>query len=464
MTARDAENTGFNRTETPSVWQELRTMLTIAAPLAAAYLAEIAMTVTDRLVVGRLGTDELAAVGLFGDLVFETLLFAMAIVSVVSVTASQFFGEGQPASAGNEIRQGLWLATLLSIPGTIFCLYLPDLIAFTGQDEKVISLGHQYASAVAWCFLPSMWFIVFRGYVSALARPKSVMVITVSAVFLNAVLTYGLVFGSGPLPALGVVGSGIATSLVCWIMFAALAFHVLRTPEFANILDISSILNLDFKVWREQFKLGLPVGGIALFEGGLFAVAAILMGTFGADVLAANQILFSLAATALVIAISLGEATAIRIAYNRGLGRPDLAHRSGITGLSLSAAVMLTASVIFITLPELLVSLFIDVSKPENAAVVSLAVTLFMIAAVFQISDGVQASAARALRGLKDTFVPMLIAGLGYWVFGVGSGYLFGFTLGYGPVGIWWGLALGLTVAAVLLTWRFLLLLNKLRQ
>lgn len=463
MTAPNMAGTRNRSGSGAPVWQELKTLLAIATPLAAAYIAEIAMTVTDRLVVGRLGSVELAAVGLFGDLSIEVLLFGMAIISVVSVTVSQNLGEGNEAAAGNEVRQGLWLATVLSIPGTAICFFLPEIISFTGQDAQVLRLGAEYTRALAWCFLPSMWFIVFRGYVSALARPASVMVITVSAVFLNAALTYACVFGAGPIPALGVTGSGIATTIVCWIMFIALAVHVLRVADMARLIEIRRITSIDLQVWWASLRLGMPMGGLALFEGGLFAVVAILMGTFGPQVLAANQILFSLAATALVIAISIGEASAIRIAYNIGLRRPDLAKRSGVLGIAVSVAVMLCASAVFLFLPERLVSLFIDVTDPENAPVVSLAVTLFAIAAVFQVSDGLQAATARALRGMRDTFIPMCIAGLGYWVFGLGGGYYLGFIAGHGPVGLWWGLALGLTVAAALLVWRFAILLGRLR-
>ena len=444
--------------------QEVRSLLVIAAPLAAAYLAEIAMMITDMVIVGRLGSVQLAAVGLAGDLMIEIMLFGMAIVSIVGVLVAQAIGAGDEASGAHHLRQGLWLATALSVPGMLLCWNLMPLLALTDQDPAVLAFGESYLHAAVWCFLPSLWFVVLREFVAALSRPQSVMVITVAAVALNAVLSYGLVHGAFGLPALGVAGAGWATSIVCWVMFAALAWHMTRAARFRPYRVFHALSRLDPAACRQILALGLPLGGLALMEGGLFAVTAILMGVLGAEALAANQIVITVIGITFVVAMALGEAAAIRVAYGMGAGDPAQAQRAGLLGIGLGVLVSAAAAVVVLAAPETLAGLFLDLGDPANREVVELTAGLFVIAAVFQIFDGVQAISSRALRGLRDTFAPMWIAGLGYWGFGIPGGYLLAFVFGYGASGLWWGLALGLSVTAVMLAWRFFRLSWRIRQ
>lgn len=436
----------------------------IAVPLAGAYLAEIAMMITDMVIVGRLGSVQLAAVGLAGDLMIEVMLFSMAIVSIVGVLVAQAIGAGDAETGAHHLRQGLWLATVLSIPGMLLCWNLPPLLALTDQDPAVLAFGESYLHAVVWCFLPSLWFVVLRGFVAALSRPQSVIMITVAAVALNALLSYGLVHGAFGLPALGVVGAGWATTIVCWVMFAALAWHVTRAVHFKSYRVFTALGRPDLAVCRQILVLGMPLGGLALMEGGLFAVTAILMGVLGAEALAANQIVITVIAATFVVAMALGEAAAIRVAYGIGAGDPAQAQRAGLLGIGLGVVVMAAAASVFLAAPETLAGLFLDLDDPANREVVELTAGLFVIAAVFQVFDGVQAIASRALRGLRDTFAPMWIAGLGYWGFGIPGGYLLGFVFGYGASGLWWGMALGLSVTAVMLAWRFVRLSWRRRE
>jgi MATE family multidrug resistance protein len=453
---RPASATARPKTANPvNLRREVRALLVIAAPLAAAYLAEIAMMITDMAVVGRLGSVQLAAVGLAGNLMFEVMLFGMAIVSIVGVLVAQAIGAGDADSGTHHLRQGLWLATALSIPGTLLCWNLAPLLALTDQDPAVLAFTESYLHAAVWCFLPSLWFVVLREFVAALSRPLSVMVITVAAVALNAALTYGLVHGAFGLPALGVAGAGWATSLVCWAMFAALAWHITRAARFKPYRVFNALSRLDPVACRQILTLGLPLGGLALMEGGLFAVTAILMGVLGAEALAANQIVITVIAVTFVMAMALGEAAAIRVAYGMGAGDPAQAQRAGLLGIALGVLIMAASACVLLAAPEALAGLFLDRGDPANREVVEVTAGLFVIAALFQIFDGVQAIASRALRGLRDTFAPMWIGGLGYWGFGIPGGYLLAFVFGYGASGLWWGLALGLSVTAVMLAWRF---------
>lgn len=444
--------------------RELRSLLIIAAPLAAAYLAEMAMWITDMAIVGRLGSVQLAAVGLAGDLMFEVMLFCMAIASIVGVLVAQAIGSGDAEVGAHHLRQGLWVATALSVPGILLCWNLVPLLALTGQDPQVLALGETYLHAAVWCFLPSLWFVVLREFVAALSRAQSVMVITIGAVGLNAALTYGLVFGALGLPALGVAGAGWATSIVCWVMFAALAWHMARAASFRPYRVFNALNRLDLATCRQILVLGLPLGGLVLMAGGLFVVTAILMGVLGVEALAANQIVITVISIAYVVTLALGEAAAIRVAYEIGAGDPAQAQLAGLFGIGLGIFFMAAAACVFLAAPEILTSLFLDLGDSANRNVVELTASLFVIAALFQIFDGVQMISSRALRGLKDTLVPMWIAGLGYWGVGIPSGYLMGFVFGYGAEGLWWGLAFGLSATAAMLSWRFVRLSQRNRR
>ena len=438
-----------------SLIAELKALLVIAVPLAAAYLAEIAMMLTDLAIVGRLGTLQLAAVGLTGDLMFAIMIFCMAAISMIGVLVAEAVGAGDKPSAARQVQLGLVLSVGLSVPGMVLIWFLVPILSLTGQDPQVLVHGDAYLHAAVWCFLPSIWFVVLREFVAALSRPGAVMIITTAAVGLNALLSYGLVFGAFGLPALGVSGAGWATSIVCWAMFAALLWHVLRADHYRAF---------PFLNWRRRgtmtdcwqiLTLGAPLGGLALLEEGLFAVVAILMGTISAVALAANQIVISTIAIVFVVAMAIGEATAIRVALSIGEGKPVQARRAGLLGLGSGTVLMSVAACVFLAIPELLAALFINVDDPDNRDVLQLVTGLFVIAGVFQIFDGMGAISVRALRGMRDTFVPMWIAAVGYWVFGIPCGYLLSFVFGYGAAGLWWGLAIGLSVTSLMLTRRF---------
>ncbi|NIO25465.1 MAG: MATE family efflux transporter [Gammaproteobacteria bacterium] len=435
---------------------ELEAIVRISAPLAAAYLAEIAMGITDMLFVGRLGGLELAAVGLASSVLFEVVIVAVGLVSIVTVLAAEARGAGSAEGVRHAVRQGFVVALGLGIAATIISVNLARVLALTGQDPAVVVLAERYLQAAAWSITPYLLFIVLRSFVSALSRAGSVMVVTVAAIAVNALFTYGLVFGALGMPALGVAGAGWAKTITVWLMLGALAVHTATSRNFRSFRLYASGLRIDRAVIKEIFRLGTPVAGIALLESGLFVAVSIFMGVLGASWLAANQIMFNVIATAFVIALAIGEATGVRVAHGVGAGAPRDVRRSALTGIGLGTFVMLISAGLLWLYPRQIVSIFLDASDAKNADVVTYAVVLAGIAAVFQLFDGLQAVASRALRGMKDTLVPLWIASIGYWLLGLLGGWVLCFALGYGARGLWWGLALGLIVTAVALVWRLM--------
>lgn len=435
---------------------ELHAIVRISAPLAAAYLAEIAMGITDMLFVGRLGGLELAGVGLASGVLFEVLIVAVGLVSIVAVLAAEARGAGSSEGVRQAVRQGFLVALVLGIIGTVIALQLAWVLALTGQDPRVVVLADGYLQAAAWSITPYLLFIVLRSFVSALSRAGSVMTVTVAAIGVNAVFTYGLVFGKLGMPALGVAGAGWAKTITVWLMLGALVIHTATSRNFRSFRLYAPGLRIDGSVIKEIFRLGTPVAGISLLESGMFVAVSIFMGVLGASWLAANQIMFNVIATAFVIALAIGEATGVRVAHGIGAGAPRDVRRSACTGIALGTFVMLISASLLWFFPAQIVSIFLDPGEAKNADVVAYAVVLAGIAAVFQLFDGLQAVASRALRGMKDTLVPMWIASIGYWLLGLLGGWLLCFPLGYGARGLWWGLALGLFVTSVALVWRLM--------
>jgi len=441
---------------TPSWRQEARTLAKITAPIAAGFLAEMAMNFTDTLIIGRVvGSVALGAVSLSAYVLFSLLTACMGVLSIVGAFASQSHGAGDPLAVARTIRQGFWVATMLSVPAMIVGWYLPPIMAWLEQDPQVVAIADDYLKGLVWCFLPYMWFTVLRNFVTVLHRTVSTMVIAIAAIGINFVLVYSLVTGPFGLPSFGVRGAGFGTSLVSLGMFIALAVHVATAKGLREYHIFDGVFRFDAALCGRILRVGLPAGGMSAAEGGLFLVVQLLVGTLGVVALAANQIAFTFLTIVFMIPAALSQATTARVGFGLGSGNLAAARRSGLVALGLSTAYMAVMGILMWAKPEATVSIFLDPDDPAAAEVLSLAASLIVIAAVYQIVDGGQIIAMGALRGLNDTTVPFLLGLLGYWVIGMGAGYVFGFVLGHGAIGVWWGLALGLAASASLLTWRF---------
>lgn len=427
----------------------------IATPLAAAYLAEFAMFVTTKMVVGKLGYLELAAVGIAGNLSFEVLVILMGMLSIVGVLCAQAEGAGDKKQAGLAVRQGFIVSLLIGLPAMGLVWHLDKILGWTGQDPQVMHLAVPYLRGL-WPFvLPVLFFSVLRNFVSALARPQAVMIITTTAVLVNYLLTLWLVHGGLGIPGLGLLGAGIATSVVSWLMFFALLWHVYRTPALRGYGVFADRWKLDLRLCKEIAVLGLPVAGLVFLEAGMFSAASILSGIISAETLAAYEVVMSWVGIPFVIALGIAEATMVRVAHGAGGDRLEFARQSGLVGMGIGIFLLVMLMIIPLGFAAYIIDIFISPDDPGFTVVSLLAVEFLTIAAIFQVFDGLQAIAARALRGVKDSFVPLWIAGFGYWILGIGGGSLLAFHLNYGGAGLWWGLAMGLTATGSLLAYRF---------
>lgn len=434
---------------------EIKDCLLLAIPLAGAQLAQAATAFIDTVMMGLLGSRTLAAGGLGAATFSALLIVGTSVVSAVSPLAAEAHGAGQVEVAGRVTRQGLWLSLAIALPVTLLIWHGGVLLRLFGQEEQNVLLAETYLRAIAWGYLPGLAFAVLKNFISALSQPRPVIVIVVGGTIFNAIANYILMFGKLGLPALGLAGIGIASTLSFWGMFMALAVYIVSRPALNAYGVFRALYRFESQVFWELLQIGWSIGVLAAVETGLFTVTTFLIGQLGTVTLAAHQIAMQTASITFMVPLGISFATTVRVGQLNGQGNPSRARLAGYVGISLGSLFMGIMAILIWTVPRLIVSLYLDVQNPANDSVVALAALLLGVAAMFQLFDGIQVIAVGALRGLKDTRIPMLVGIFAYWCVGLTSGYLLGLRLGFGGVGLWWGLAIGLLVAAVVLTWRF---------
>jgi len=434
---------------------ELRATLALALPLAAANLAHMAMAVTNTVMVGRLGAMPLAAAGLGGMLYFTGGVTLQGVLSAVAPIAAHALGAGDRRTAGRSAGAGLVLALLLALPFIAALVSLDRVLAALGYDAILAAEIGRYLRAIAWGAPAFLGFAILRSLLAALSHTRSVMAVVVICIVGNALLNWVLIFGHLGAPPLGMAGSGYASAINQWLMLAGLALCARLMPDLAALRVLRNTFAARRIEMVEILRLGWPIGGMRGIEVGVFMTAGILMGLLGAAALAAHQLVLNCAGITFMVPLGLSQAATVRVAFELGAGRALAARRAGFLALALGIGFMSTAAVVLWTSPDAIIGVYVDIADPANRETVQIARRLIAIAAIFQVFDGMQVIAAGALRGFKDTMVPMLLATFGYWGIGFTGCWLFAFPLGYGAVGLWWGLALGLAAVAVMLTLRF---------
>ena len=438
-----------------SMMHEARKLLYIALPLIAAYLAEFAMFATTKMVVGKLGYLELAAVGISGNLAFEITVVLMGLLSIVGVLCAQYEGAKENLEVGMTVKQGFLISFLVGVPTMAAVWNIDYVLIWTGQDPQVIELSKPYIKALSGFVLPVLFFAVLRNFIAALSRPHMVMVISVLAVGINYILALWFVHGGYGLAPMGVMGAGLATTIVSWMMFFGLLYLIYRTKNLRGYGVFQQGWHIDWPRCREIFRLGIPVAALVLLEAGLFTASSILSGIINAETLAAYEVVLAWIGVPFVVALGIAEATMVRVAHGIGSNELVRARQSGMLGMMIGVVLLTILIVVPIGFADAVIGIFIEPEDPGFLTVSTLAIHFLVIAAIFQVFDGLQAIAARALRSLKDNVAPLWIATFGYWVLGIGGGSFLAFGLDMDGAGLWWGLAMGLTTTGTLLAWRF---------
>ena len=427
----------------PLLKLELRQLVRLAAPLAAAQAGSQIMTLVDLAVLGRLGARELGAAGLANANFFTVSVIGMGLILGVDPMISQAFGAGDPARARHVLWQGVWLsvgATLvLSIPLGCASLVVPHLGMVNG-------VGHLATVFILWRSLglaPLLLFLVVRAYLQAQHITRPMVVAMLAGNVINFLLDLLLVFGWGPIPPLGVAGAAISTDIGTVLQLAIVAWEVRRIRVEADRSP----------VWREirtAIRVGLPTGLQMGMEIGIFAFVGVLAARLGTLAVAAHQLVLSLVSLPYTIALGVANAASVRVGLAVGAGDRERTRAAGFAALLAAATWMSFAALVLALAPRAVARLVTN-----QLDVVAAAVPLLFVGAVFQLSDGIQVVATGALRGAGDTHFAFAANFVAYWLIALPIALFLGFTQGMGVVGMWWGLCAGLAAVATLLFLRF---------
>ena len=429
---------------------QYRINIRLAAPVILSQIGHVFVGVADSIMIGRFGAEPLGAASLANSIFNVLMIFGVGITVAITPLVAKAHSERNIERVAQFLKHGVISALVVSIPLLIVVLQVDRFLYDIGQPMDIVRMAIPYLAILTWSFIPLMLFQAFRQFTEGYSMTLPPMVISISANLINIFLNYILIYGKWGLPEMGLNGAGYATLISRIIMFIAMATFVWKTPSFQRVRENIISSPYDWSYIRRIFKVGIPTGLQSLFEFGAFSAAVFMMGWIGKNTLAAHQIAINLSSITFMFCSGIATAASIRVGNQYGLQNKSLLRISGFTNMKMGAGVMGVFALCFILFGRFLSSLYVD-----EFEVISIATQLLMVSAAFQLSDGLQVISLGALRGLEDVKVPAVITFIAYWVIGLPIGYYMAFTLKLEGVGIWVGLAIGLTVAAILLIWRF---------
>ncbi len=431
--------------------------LRLAGPLALANLLQMLTYAIDVMFIARLGAQELAASALAAA-IFGLLIWSLqSLTGAVAPIMAAELGARAPAlrPVRRAMRMALWLSIATGAVAMAICAAGEQIMLATGQDRAVARLAGDYMAILLWSTIPMIAAGVLRNFVAALGRPVFATLITAVGIAVNVLANWVLIFGNWGAPALGLEGAAIATLLTSLVTLALYVIAIAADPRLARYHVFGFFWRPDWPRLSELVRLGFPIGLTVLAEAGVFGAAAFLMGRIGALELAAHTIALQIAALAFQVPFGVSQAATIRVGYFFGASDPEGIKRAGWTAIALGSGFMLLTATLIVLAPDWLLWVYLDTRDPANEALAVVALGLLAVAAAFQVFDGLQVVAAGALRGLKDTRMPMWIALFSYWGPGFGLAAWLGLATSLGAIGVWIGLAAGLVTASVLLMWRW---------
>ncbi|WP_299361034.1 MATE family efflux transporter [uncultured Paracoccus sp.] len=439
----------------PPLRPHLVPTLVLGLPLIGSHLARMAIGVIDTLMIGRYGVDALAALVLATSVFLILVMggggYAIGLMGRIAAALSR----DDHTDVRRATRMALWLSGLHSALTFPLLWGSGPILSALGQDPQIAGLAQDWLRVMGLAMPAVLGGMVLNSYLAALGRANLVLWVTLAGLPLNAALNWLLIFGPGPFPAWGVYGAALASLAVNWLQLLALALYASWLPQARRFALFTRFWRPDWPAFREILWLGLPIGLTLVAEIGMFTGANLMMGWFGPDPLAAHGIALQIASLTFMVHLGLSNAATIRVGAAQGRGDgPGLSAAAAAATLLSTGFAVLTMGV-FVLWPEWLTGLYLDADNPRAPGIVALAAALMIYAGAFQVVDALQAMALGLLRGVQDTRVPMALGVVSYWIIGLPAGYLLAFPLGMGPAGLWAGLVIGLTAAAVLLMTRF---------
>lgn len=428
-------------------------MLTIGIPVIIAQLLQMSMNFVDTVMAGNLSPQALAAVAVGASASMPIIMFGMGIIMAINPIVSHHMGAREMDDIGKSVRQALWLSQLLAIPFFFLMRNLEPVMRVMNIDPGLIPVADSYLHGLSWGIFAFFAFMALRYFNEGMSITRPGMYIAFIGLLVNIAGNYVFMYGKLGLPAMGAMGCGYASSLVGYVMLASMIIFVARFKSYRRFEIFRHIRRPEWLHLRELIRIGVPIGVSSTMEVTMFALVSLMMGSLGTNIVAGHQVAINFAALSFMVPFGLSTAITTRVGNAKGAGLLHESRFRGFVGIVLSVGFMSLMAIVMFTLPEYIVRIY-----TQDAEVQRVAVSLLYMAAIFQISDGLQVSGYGALRGLKDTRIPMYVNFVAYWVIGLPLAWLLGFHFDIGPQGLWMGLIAGLTAAALMHNLRFYLL------
>lgn len=431
--------------------QQYKISLNLAYPVVIGQLGQIMVSVADSIMVGKfLGTIPLAAISLAVSVLIIPMVFAIGVAYGLTPLIAGADGEENPAKATKYFKNGLVLNSILGLIIYGLIALFAEGAHLLGQDERVVSEALPYIHVVGFSIVPMMSFFAFKQFAEGLSDTKAAMRVSLAANFLNVLLNYPLITGWGPFPELGLIGAAVSTLITRFLMLGGMALYIRKKEKFALYWSFWRDSEVNWPTIKEILDIGVPSGLQYVFEAGAFAMSGVIVGMIGPVQQAAHQIALNIASVSYMMVSGLGAAATIRMGNQ--LGRKDypMLRLAGQSLFHLTFFFMVVTMTLLILLRNFLPQFYS--SDPE---VLQYTAVLMVAAGIFQMPDGMQATALGALRGIKDVNIPTIVAFVAYWMIAVPLGYVLGIQFDQGPLGVWIGLTAGLVIASIALYWRF---------
>ena len=426
-------------------------MLAIGVPIIVHNLALVGMGLTDAVMSGLLGAKTLAGVAVGSSVWAPVFLFSLGVIMAQSPTTAHLYGEGKLTHIGRYARQMAWLSVAIGVLGFLLLRNAVPFMQAIHIEPEIVPVAEGYLKAIAWGMPGICLYQVLRFTSEGMGKTRVLLAIAIVGLVINGLLDWVFMYGKLGLPAMGATGTGYATALTQWLMFLGMLLYMRHREHYRPLELFARFDTPELLLQRELLWLGVPMAIGIFMESSLFSGVGLIMGTLGTDIVAAHQIALNYASFVFMVPMSISLAISVRVGHALGAGDRVGARLAGLTGIGLCMCFEVLSALSMLLIPGLIVSVY-----TRDPAVAAIAVSLLYMGAVMQLSDGLQVSAMGALRGYKDTRIPMLITVVAYWGVGFPLAWVFGIPLHLSPAMIWAGFLAGLTVAAVLLTARFL--------
>ncbi len=436
-------------------YQHAKALMILGLPLIGSHVAQMLLHVTDTILLGWYGVTELAAVVVAGSAFFIVFILGSGFAQAIMPMVAQAIGRGDGQQVRRDARMGLWLSILFGMLTYPIFFWSQDILLALGQKPQIAQLGQDFLRIAGFGMIPALIIMALKSYLAALGRTQVVLWTTLLAVVVNIAIAYPLIFGVWGLPEWGVRGAATASVTVQIVNAVVLAIYAARLRDLRQYRLFQRFWRPDWHAFGQVFRLGWPIGVTGVLEAGLFQAATLMMGWIGTVELAAHGIAMQAASLTFMVHLGLASATTVRTGRFAGEGDAQGLRDGAKVAIAMSVGFGLITVVLFLALPRPILALFTDMTKPEAGAILAFGTKLLAMAALFQLTDAMQAMALGLLRGIRDTRAPMWAAGVSYWLIGIPASYFLAFPMELGGIGLWAGLVIGLLAAAASMMARF---------